>query len=63
MPSADLPRYGRSNGRAERPEISRRCTVKAHYYPNHGHGILFDTPLHGGAVARVVAFLGAQLSR
>lgn len=38
-------------------------TVQAHYYPNHGHGILFDTPLHGDALTRVVAFLDAELTR
>jgi carboxymethylenebutenolidase len=37
--------------------------VEAHYYPNHGHGILFDTPLHGDAVSRTTAFLGARLKQ
>ncbi|MDP2326515.1 MAG: dienelactone hydrolase family protein [Dehalococcoidia bacterium] len=36
-------------------------TVQSHYYPNHGHGILFDTPLHGDAVTRTTTFLREQL--
>lgn len=36
-------------------------SVVAHYYPNHGHGILFDTPLHSDAVRRVTDFLAASL--
>lgn len=36
-------------------------TVESHYYPNHGHGILFDTPQHTDAVSRTATFLGAQL--
>jgi len=36
-------------------------TVESHYYPNHGHGILFDTPLHADAVTRTTTFLSAQL--
>ena len=36
-------------------------TVESHYYPNHGHGILFDTPQHTDAVARTTAFLREQL--
>ena len=37
-------------------------TVESHYYPEHGHGILFDTPQHADAVARTTAFLREQLS-
>ena len=36
-------------------------TVESHYYPEHGHGILFDTPQHADAVARTTAFLREQL--
>ncbi|GMU41662.1 MAG: hypothetical protein AMXMBFR23_25280 [Chloroflexota bacterium] len=36
-------------------------TVVAHYYPQHGHGILFDTPQHSDAVARVTEFLDTYL--
>lgn len=36
-------------------------TVESHYYPNHGHGILFDTPLHADAVTRTNTFLREQL--
>lgn len=36
-------------------------TVVAHYYPQHGHGILFDTPLHSDAVNRVIEFLDEYL--
>lgn len=36
-------------------------TVVAHYYPQHGHGILFDTPQHADAVARVTEFLDDYL--
>jgi len=37
-------------------------TVESHYYPNHGHGILFDTPQHADAVTRTTTFLREQLS-
>jgi len=37
-------------------------TVASHYYPNHGHGILFDTPLHADAVTRTTTFLRQQLA-
>lgn len=36
-------------------------TVEAHYYPNHGHGILFDTPRHAETVRHVTSFLDAYL--
>lgn len=36
-------------------------TVESHYYPNHGHGILFDTPQHADAVTRTTTFLREQL--
>jgi len=35
--------------------------VESHYYANHGHGILFDTPQHADAVTRMTTFLRAQL--
>lgn len=38
-------------------------SVAAHYYPSHGHGILFDTPLHSDAVRRVTDFLATSLGR
>lgn len=36
-------------------------TVESHYYPQAGHGILFGTPYYTDVLARVAAFLDAQL--
>lgn len=36
-------------------------TVESRYYPEHGHGILFDTPLHADAVTRTTTFLRQHL--
>jgi len=38
-------------------------TVVSHYYPQAGHGILFDTPYHADAMARITSFLRAHLAK